>query len=56
MKTHADFDNAVSFDDLLEAKNQMPKQGHWVAMIGDCASLLMERPTALQDNTPLNLE
>lgn len=55
MKTHADFDNAISFDEILETEKQ-PKQRVWIATIGQYAPLIMDRPTALQDNAPLCLK
>lgn len=52
MKTHADFDNAISFDELLDTPEEQPKQSIWIATIGEYAPLIIDRPTALQDNTP----
>ena len=57
MKTHADFDNAISFDELLETEEKMEQIKHHIwATMGVYTPLIIEEPTALQDNTPLCLK
>ena len=53
MKTQADIDNAISFDDLVEKEEQaqQPKHHIW-ATIGVYTPLIIEEPTPWQDNAP----